>query len=78
MNLTTLLAMAEQMPPLVASHEIAELLNVSRQRVTQLTTEARYNFPDPVAVLKVGRIWNKAEVIDWARKSGRIVSDDNE
>lgn len=70
--------MADRLPSLVGAHEIAELLNVSRQRVTQLTTEPRYAFPEPAAVLRVGRIWKKSDVIAWAERSGRVITDDEE
>ncbi len=44
--------------------EIAELLGVSRQRVGQLTK--RSDFPKPVAMLAMGRIWDADEVRTWA------------
>lgn len=65
--------MAERLPSLVGAYEIAELLNVSRQRVSQLTAAA--GFPEPVVELHAGRIWRKEDVIAWARSKGRIVDD---
>ncbi len=66
--------MAERVPPLVGAHEIAELLNVSRQRVSQLASQP--GFPEPAATLRVGRIWRKSDVVDWARRHGRLSDDD--
>lgn len=55
---------------LVSAHEIAAMLGVSRQRVDQLSrTEA---FPEPVAVLAVGRIWLHEDIEAWAKATGRI------
>jgi predicted DNA-binding transcriptional regulator AlpA len=56
---------------LVGVHEIAEMLDVSRQRVDQLT--ARDDFPPPAAILHAGRrIWNRPDVEAWARATGRL------
>jgi len=55
---------------LVALGEIAAMLGVSRQRVGQLAQ--RDDFPKPVAVLSVGRIWERAAVEQWARDTERI------
>ena len=45
--------------------EIAVLLGVSRQRVLQLLREPG-DFPQPVAVLKMGNVWDAAAVRRWA------------
>jgi len=50
--------------------EVAELLGVTNQRVDQLAR--RPDFPKPVAVLAAGRIWNRAHVESWARRTGRL------
>ena len=55
---------------LMGTSEIAELLGVTNQRVDQLAR--RTDFPEPVAVLAAGRIWNRADVEAWARRTGRI------
>ncbi|MDA8046727.1 MAG: DNA-binding protein [Actinomycetota bacterium] len=48
-------------------HEIVELLGVSRQRVDRIVaTDA--TFPVPVAVLAAGRIWQRSDVVAWAKK----------
>ena len=55
---------------LVSTVEIAAMLGVSRQRVDQLTrTEG---FPEPVAELAIGRVWERADVEAWARETGRL------
>jgi hypothetical protein len=55
---------------LVSTVEIADLLGVTRQRVDQLSrTEG---FPEPKAELAIGRVWERAEVVAWARAAGRL------
>ena len=50
--------------------EIADLLDVSTQRVDQIArTDA---FPAPVAVLTMGRIWKQTDVERWAKANGRL------
>jgi prophage regulatory protein len=48
---------------LMGTHELAELLGVSRQRADQLAREV--GFPKPAAELKAGRIWKRSEVKRW-------------
>jgi predicted DNA-binding transcriptional regulator AlpA len=59
---------------LVSVPEIAEMLGVSRQRVNQLIG-AYDDFPAPVAVLAIGRVWLRQSIADWSsthpRKPGR-------
>lgn len=50
--------------------EIAELLAVSRQRVTQLAKTP--GFPAAYDQLAMGPVWHKAEIESWARETGRI------
>lgn len=52
-------------------HEIAELLCVSRQRVDELS-RTRDDFPEPVQVLRSGRIWARSDIETWARETGRL------
>jgi prophage regulatory protein len=59
------------MAQLVGVHEIAELLGVSRQRVDEITRTIA-TFPAPIASLRGGRVWKRAEIVAWARKTGRI------
>ncbi|HEY0699721.1 MAG TPA: helix-turn-helix domain-containing protein [Micromonospora sp.] len=51
---------------LVASQEVQEMLGVSRTRAYQITNSK--SFPDPVAVLSVGRIWRAEDVERWIKK----------
>ena len=44
--------------------EIAQLLNVSRQRVHELM-RSDVTFPEPAAELSAGRIWERADVDGW-------------
>jgi predicted DNA-binding transcriptional regulator AlpA len=57
----------------VGSAEVAAMLGVSRQRVQQLI--ARKDWPDPVVVLKMGKVWKRADVEQWMRDHGREVTD---
>ncbi|HUP86062.1 MAG TPA: LuxR C-terminal-related transcriptional regulator [Acidimicrobiales bacterium] len=54
---------------LVGAAEVAALLGVSRQRVSQLS--AAQDFPVPQAELASGRIWARDEVEEWIRARGR-------
>ena len=55
---------------LVGVAEIAELLGLTRQRVNQLAREE--GFPKPEAELTAGRIWKRADVEAWAKRTGRL------
>lgn len=55
----------------MAPAEIVDMLGVGRARVHQLI--ATPGFPDPVAVLKVGKLWLYTDVKKWAEKTGRTV-----
>lgn len=57
---------------LVGTHEIAEILGVSRQRVDVLTRSST-SFPSPAATIAAGRIWLREEVEEWASATGRLV-----
>lgn len=59
---------------LAGSAEVAALLRVSRQRVHRLAKRA--DFPEPVAVLSQGKVWERAAVEAWARANGRLDSDE--
>jgi predicted DNA-binding transcriptional regulator AlpA len=55
----------------VAAAEVARILGVSRQRVSQVT--AKSDFPAPIAALTVGKVWAYADVRAWAERTGRVV-----
>lgn len=50
-------------PELMGAAEIGRLLGVSRQRVQQLVKTP--GFPEPVAVLDMGKVWLAKEVRTW-------------
>jgi hypothetical protein len=54
------------MAELMGAAEIAERLGVSRQRVQQLIQ--RPDWPAPIAVLKMGKIWRTRDIEAWIRK----------
>jgi prophage regulatory protein len=51
------------------------MFGVGRQRVYQLMS--RPDFPAPVARLKAGAVWRKADVVEWARARGREIQDES-
>lgn len=51
---------------LVGVAEIAEMLGVSRARVTQLA-QTYEDFPEPEAELAAGRIWSRTAIESWIR-----------
>jgi hypothetical protein len=51
--------------------EIADMLDLSRQRVDQIL-RSDPTLPAPVAVISAGRIWRRADVERWARRTGRL------
>jgi predicted DNA-binding transcriptional regulator AlpA len=55
---------------LVGVAEIAQMLDVSRQRVDRIIKSAA-DFPPPLAELSAGRIWEKAAVEEWLSKNPR-------
>jgi hypothetical protein len=57
---------------LVGPGQIAEMLDLSRQRVDQLTREDP-TFPEPEAELPAGRVWTRAAIMKWAKAKGRPV-----
>jgi len=56
-------------PETVGAAEIARMLGVSRQRVSQLTGQA--GFPEPWLRLRMGKVWLAQDVCDWAEQQGR-------
>ncbi len=63
-------------PETVGAAEIALLLGLSRQRVTQLTTKdarQRNGFPEPWLELRMGQIWLASDVRDWAERNRREI-----
>ncbi len=59
---------------LASTHEIAELLGVSRQRAFMISQKK--GFPDPIAELGADgtiRIWLRSKVLAWADDEGREV-----
>jgi hypothetical protein len=59
---------------LMGATEVAEYLEVSRQRVLELR-QKKEDFPRPVAELKSGPVWDRAAIDEfvghWERKPGR-------
>ncbi|HEY0700328.1 MAG TPA: hypothetical protein VGD43_21300 [Micromonospora sp.] len=52
---------------LVGAHEIRVMLGgIRKQRVHVITSHR--NFPEPVAVLAMGKVWLRADVEEWIRQ----------
>jgi predicted DNA-binding transcriptional regulator AlpA len=56
-------------PPVVALAELAKVHGVSRVRAMQLIKKAE--FPAPIAVRSVGRIWCYDAVVEYCESTGR-------
>jgi hypothetical protein len=54
---------------LAGAAEIALLLDVSRQRVTQLA--AKPSFPAPLDRLSMGAVWRLDDIREFAERTGR-------
>jgi predicted DNA-binding transcriptional regulator AlpA len=52
--------------------EVAKLLGISRQRVDQLS-HSDPDFPEEIATLGRGRLWEKQAIEKWAKATGRTV-----
>jgi predicted DNA-binding transcriptional regulator AlpA len=61
---------------LVSRVEIADMLGVSRQRLHQLL--GRDDFPQPIATLGIGKVWERQAVEQWAREAGRARMDEDD
>lgn len=61
------------LPEMLGAAEAAELLGVSKQRLTQLRKSGR--FPNPMIELAAGPVWDRAAVerflAEWERQPGR-------
>lgn len=62
------------LPELWGAAEIAKHLCVSRQRTQQLIGDrfrVDTGFPEPAAILDMGKVWLAVEVREWARGYAR-------
>jgi chromosome partitioning protein len=57
---------------LLGLSEVADLLGASRQTVGNWR-QRREGFPEPVAELKSGPIWQRATIVEWAEANGVTV-----
>lgn len=51
----------------LGTHEIAEMLGVTRSRVNQMARE-RGGLPRPLGVLHMGKVWRRSDIEAWMRK----------
>lgn len=56
---------------LLGPAELARLIGVSRQRVSQLAQKS--TFPAPLAVLEMGSVWALGDLTAWAESTGRTL-----
>lgn len=53
--------------------EIATMLNVVRSYAYRLAGEDP-DFPAPIAHLAAGRVWARADIVKWAKATGREIT----
>jgi len=56
---------------LVGAHEIAERLGLAFPNMVHTWRRRHRSFPEPVAQLKAGLIWDWLEVSQWVKQEGR-------
>ena len=56
---------------LVGIYEIAQLAGVSKQCVVNWINRYK-DFPEPIAILKSARIYDKQDVITWLKNSEKV------
>jgi prophage regulatory protein len=61
---------------LVSTVEIARMFDITRQRVDKLSRRA--DFPEPVASLAIGRVWDRSDIVRWAQEDGRSLSENDD
>lgn len=52
---------------LMGTSEVAALLGISRQRVLVIARQP--DFPKPLAVLKMGNVWLRADIRRWTQRA---------
>ena len=57
---------------LVGAHEIAERLDVAHPQMVHEWKRRHKTFPRPIAILKMGWIWDWNDVEAWAIKTKRL------
>jgi len=55
----------------VATAEIADIFAVSKSTICNWVARNK-DFPEPVADLKMGKIWDREEIVRWGRKHKKI------
>lgn len=60
------------MNQLVGTAEIAERLGVTHPESIHNWRRRYDDFPEPVASLRIGLVWNWPDVERWARATGRL------
>ncbi len=61
-----------QLPPVLAFGELIKVFGVSKTRTIHLVRQAA--FPEPIAVLGVGKIWSTPDVVAYCERTGRKIS----
>jgi predicted DNA-binding transcriptional regulator AlpA len=52
--------------------EVAALVGISRQRILQLI-KSDPDFPASAETMARGRVWRQADIVEWARATGREI-----
>ncbi len=66
---------SQRVARLVSRIEITDMLGVSKQRTYALIS--RPDFPQPIADLGIGKVWDRDEVLDWMRRTGRLLAEED-
>ncbi len=48
------------------------MLGISRQRVNAIV-QSRPDFPEPIGQPAAGRVWQRRDIVEWAKNTGRVV-----
>jgi len=59
----------------VSNAEIADIMGVTRQKVSSLHFHNK--LPEPYKVLKCGPLWDKKEITNWLQNNNMIKTGDN-
>jgi hypothetical protein len=57
--------------PVLGLAEVAEALGLSKSRADAITMQEIHRFPEPLAWLRSGRVWERDAVHEWAVLHGR-------
>ncbi len=66
-----MVTMTDVKPVVLGRYELEQVLGLSRTRVVQLIAEP--GFPEPLTELAMGKVWDLADIQQWAEQHGRTL-----